>query len=83
VSAFVAEQKAAGLAVELTCRTLGVSRSAHYQRASGKRSPRRVRDDQLLEQIRDLHAANYEADGYRKMHSRSNAPVSRMSDVTA
>ena len=63
VNAFIAEQKAAGLAVELVRRTLGVSRSAHYERASGKRSPRRVRDDELLEQIRDLHAANYEAYG--------------------
>lgn len=68
MSAFVCEQKAAGLAVELVCRTLGVSRSAHYERAGGKRSARRVRDDELLEQLRALHAANYEAYGYRKMH---------------
>jgi hypothetical protein len=45
VSAFIDSQKAAGFAVELVCRTLGVSRSAHYQRASGQRSARAVRDE--------------------------------------
>ncbi len=30
VSAFIDEQKAAGFAVELVCRTLGVSASAYY-----------------------------------------------------
>jgi putative transposase len=68
VSAFIAAQKVAGFAVELVCRTLGVSRSAHYERASGRRSPRRVRDEQLVTTIRELHAANFEAYGYRKMH---------------
>ena len=68
MSAFIAEQKELGFAVELTCRTLGVSRSAHYERASGRRSPRRVRDEQLLATIRELHAGNFEAYGYRKMH---------------
>jgi putative transposase len=55
-------------AVELVCRTLGVSRSAHYERASGRRSPRQLRDEQLVQAIRELHAANFEAYGYRKMH---------------
>ena len=68
VSAFIEAQKAAGFAVELVCRTLGVSRSAHYQRASGQRSPRRSRDEQLVATIRELHAANFEAYGYRKLH---------------
>jgi hypothetical protein len=52
VSAFIDGQKAASFAVELVCRTLGVSRSAHYERASGRRSPRRVRDEQLVTTIR-------------------------------
>lgn len=68
MSAFIESQKAAGFAVELTCRTLGVSRSAHYERASGHRSARQVRDEQLIQTIRSLHKANYEAYGYRKMH---------------
>jgi putative transposase len=68
VSAFIESQRAAGFAVELVCRTLGVSRSAHYERASGRRSARAVRDEQLLQTIRGLHKANYEAYGYRKTH---------------
>jgi putative transposase len=68
VSAFIDSQKAAGFAVELICRTLGVSRSAHYERASGRRSPRVLRDEQLVATIRELHAANFEAYGYRKLH---------------
>ncbi len=68
MSAFIETQKAAGFAVELICRTLGVSRSAHYQRASGERSARAVRDEQLVATIRELHKANFEAYGYRKLH---------------
>jgi putative transposase len=68
VSAFIEAQKAAGFAVELVCRTLGVSRSVHYQRLSGHRSPRAIRDEQLVATIRCLHEANFEAYGYRKMH---------------
>jgi putative transposase len=68
VSVFITEQQALGFAVELVCRTLGVSRSAHYERASGRRSPRQLRDEQLVQAIRELHAVNFEAYGYRKMH---------------
>jgi len=68
VSAFIESQKELGFAVELVCRTLGVSRSAHYERASGRRSSRAIRDDELLTIISELHAANFEAYGYRKMH---------------
>jgi putative transposase len=68
VSAFIESQKAAGFAVELVCRTLGVSRSAHYQRLSGRRSARAVRDEQLVELIRQVHETNFCAYGYRKMH---------------
>ena len=53
--------------VEPICRTLGVSVSAYYERASGRRSQRAVVDDRLLERIRELHAANYYAYGYRRM----------------
>jgi putative transposase len=52
--------------VEPICRTLDVSASAYYQRASGQRSERVVEDERLLEGIRELHAANYYAYGYRR-----------------
>ena len=53
--------------VEPICKTLGVSVSAYYQRRSGRRSARAVEDERLLAQIRELHAANYYAYGYRRM----------------
>jgi putative transposase len=68
VSAFIDEQKAAGFAVELVCRTLGVSRSAHYQRATGQKSARAIADEQLVALIRQVHEENFEAYGYRKLH---------------
>jgi putative transposase len=49
------------------CRTVGVSVSAYYQRASGRRSARAVEDERLLARIGELHAANYYAYGYRRM----------------
>jgi putative transposase len=68
VNAFIDAQKAAGFAVELCCRTLGVSRSAYYERSGGRRSARAIADEQLLATIREVHAANFEAYGYRKLH---------------
>jgi putative transposase len=53
--------------VEPICQALDVSASAYYQRGSGKRSQRSVDDERLLERIRELHAANYHAYGYRRM----------------
>ncbi len=53
--------------VEPICKTLGVSVSAYYQRASGRRSARALEDERLLARIRELHAANYYAYGYRRM----------------
>ena len=53
--------------VEPICRTLDVSASAYYQRRSGRRSARAVADEWLLGRIRELHAANYYAYGYRRM----------------
>ena len=53
--------------VEPICKTLGVSVSAYYQRASGRRSARVLEDERLLARIRELHAANYYAYGYRRM----------------
>ena len=53
--------------VEPICRTLGVSASAYYLRKTGMRSRRAVEDERLLARIRELHAANYYAYGYRRM----------------
>jgi putative transposase len=65
VSAFIdAHRERFG--VEFICETLDVSASAYYQRASGERSARAVEDERLLAIIRAVHAANYEAYGYRR-----------------
>jgi transposase InsO family protein len=53
--------------VEPICRTLGVSASAYYQRSTGQRCARVIEDERLLGLIRELHAANYYAYGYRRM----------------
>jgi transposase InsO family protein len=66
VSAFVDEQRGR-FAVEFICRTLGVSASAYYRRATGERSARTLEDERLLERIRALHAANYHAYGARRI----------------
>jgi putative transposase len=65
VSRYV-DQHRGRFGVEPICRTLGVSASAYYQRASGERSARAVEDERLLGRICQLHAANYEAYGYRR-----------------
>lgn len=66
MSAFI-DQEREHFAVDLICRTLGVSPSAYYQRATGKRSARTLEDERLLERIREVHAANYYAYGSRRM----------------
>jgi transposase InsO family protein len=53
--------------VEPICRTLDVSASAYYHRATGQRSERVIDDERLLGRVREVHAANYYAYGYRKM----------------
>jgi putative transposase len=65
VSRFIDEQRGR-FGVEPICRTLGVSASAYYQRATGQRSARAVADGRLLEQIEAVHAANYHCYGYRR-----------------
>ena len=66
MSAFV-DQYRARFGVEPICRTLGVSASAYYERASGRLSARRLEDERLLDRIRELHAANYYAYGSRRI----------------
>jgi len=53
--------------VEPICRTLDVSASAYYRRATGERSVRDLDDERLLGAIRELHQANYFAYGSRRM----------------
>jgi putative transposase len=66
--------------VEPICRSLGVSASAYYQRATGRRSARSLEDERLLARIREVHAANYYAYGSRRMWialTRAGEPVGR------
>lgn len=66
MSAFIDEQRGSD-AVEFICQTIGVSASAYYARKSRGPSARAVRDAELLQTIRQTHAANYHAYGYRRM----------------
>jgi hypothetical protein len=63
VSAFIAQQKTLGFAVELTCRTLGTSASAFYRRQAGVLSTRAQEDQRLLEVVRRCYQENYECYG--------------------
>jgi len=65
VSRYVDEHRSR-FGVEPICTTLGVSVSAYYERASGRRSRRAVDDERLLNRIREVHASNYYAYGYRR-----------------
>ena len=66
MSAFIDERRS-GFGVEPICRTLDVSASAYYQRATGERSARAVEDGWLLGEIRRVHKANFEAYGSRRV----------------
>jgi transposase InsO family protein len=66
VNAFI-EVNRGRFGVEPICRTLGVSASAYYERATGRRSAREIDDERLLALIRKVHTENYEAYGYRRM----------------
>jgi transposase InsO family protein len=66
VSAFI-DMERARFGVEPICRTLGVSASAYYHRATGQRSMRAIEDERLLALIRQIHAANYYAYGSWRM----------------
>jgi putative transposase len=65
VSRFIDEHRGV-FGVEFICRTLDVSASAYYQRATGERSARALADERLLAIIRETHTANFEAYGYRR-----------------
>ena len=65
MSAFI-DARREDFGVEPICRALGVSASAYYERASGRRSARQVEDERLLAEIAKTHKRNYEAYGYRR-----------------
>lgn len=65
MSAFVEEYRER-FGVEPICSILGVSASAYYERASGRRSARSIDDERLLARISELHEANYAAYRYRR-----------------
>ena len=65
MSAFVAAHRER-FGVEPICSILGVSASAYYERATGRRSVRSIDDERLLARISELHEANYAAYGYRR-----------------
>lgn len=67
MSAFI-DQVRDRFGVEPTCRTLGVSSSAYYRRATGQRSERSIRHERLGARIGEVHEANYRAYGYRRVH---------------
>ena len=66
MSAFIEEHRAR-FGVEPICATLGVSASAYYERATGRRSARALEDERLIGVISRLHERNYCAYGSRRM----------------
>jgi transposase InsO family protein len=65
VTAFIDEHRGR-FGAEPICRTLGVSASAYYHRATGQRSARAVDDERLRALIEQVAERNYGAYGYRK-----------------
>ncbi len=66
MSAFIEEYRER-FGVEPICETLGVSASAYYERATGRRSARALEDERLIGVISRLHERNYCAYGSRRM----------------
>jgi hypothetical protein len=54
VSRYVDEHRGR-FGVEPICRVLGVSASAYYEQATGRRSARSIEDERLLARIREVH----------------------------
>jgi hypothetical protein len=81
VSAFI-EQHRARFGVEPICNTLGVSASAYYERASGRRSARALEDERLLAKIEELHEPTTSPMAHGECGRRCSEQASR-SVVTA
>ena len=69
MSAFIDEQRER-FGVEPICETLDVSASAYYERAGGQGSARQIEDQRLICRVREVHRANYECYGYRRLHAQ-------------
>jgi putative transposase len=69
VTAYV-DQHRDRFGVEPICETLDVSASAYYQRKTGERSARAVEDERLTARISEVHEANYDCYGYRRVHAQ-------------
>lgn len=69
MSAFI-DRHRGRFGVEPICQTLDVSASAYYQRATGERSARVLEDERLTARIHEVHEANYECYGYRRVHAQ-------------
>ena len=77
VSRYIDEHRAR-FGVEPICRTLGVSASAYYQRATGERSARAVEDERLLAVIRSCTRPTIWPMGTGGCGRRCTAPVRRV-----
>jgi hypothetical protein len=53
--------------VEPICRTLDLSASAYYERATAERSERSVEDERLIARIREVHSQNFECYRYPRV----------------
>jgi hypothetical protein len=71
------EQHCERFGVEPICETFGVSASACYERASGRRSARQVEDERLLDVICELQSATICPTARRRCGRRCCAPASR------
>ncbi len=69
MTAFIDERRG-DFGVEPICETLDVSASAYYQRKTGERSARALEDERLTARIGEVHEANYEVYGYRRVHAQ-------------
>jgi putative transposase len=69
VTAFIDHERER-FGVEPICQTLDVSASAYYHRKTGARSARASEDERLTGRIREVHKANYECYGYRRVHAQ-------------
>ena len=56
--------------VEPICRELQIAPSTYYARRSRPPAERAVKDDELTEQIRQVHEENYSVYGARKIHAQ-------------
>jgi transposase InsO family protein len=63
----IAHLKDKGLGVGFACRVLGLSESAYYARKKRPKSVRRVRDEQLMPLIEQVHAESGGTCGVRRI----------------